>query len=339
MAIVYKDIEAYTPKATLSGTEKIPVSDTEYITPAQIVEGVKKDIFSEGQNYTPSCTINSSGGIDGNAPWFIMNDYIPVNNGDVIVWNPGTNNWGGYLCLYNSSKTFLDNYAANAAERTITLNNANVAYIRAPFFAENFSNAKIVVNGVTVWKPSTESEGVSTSLQKLAEDISSLTGENNIRFVIQNGTTGNYLDANRITIRGDKTTVIPVTPGHKYQIVSTKAPASGYTFYFRPTTYSTVSPSTFTSDRVRAWADNWNNYMVSGDVFEINSGEAGMSVTVDQRTAPSDSATVSALRESDFTQGDIVIIDVTNSRLADKAYVDDAIDDALGDIETLLAAL
>lgn len=36
MAVTYKDIDLLTQKASVTGTEKIPVSDTEYITPEQI---------------------------------------------------------------------------------------------------------------------------------------------------------------------------------------------------------------------------------------------------------------------------------------------------------------
>ena len=36
MAVTYKDIDAYTKKASVAGDEKIPVSSSEYITPDQI---------------------------------------------------------------------------------------------------------------------------------------------------------------------------------------------------------------------------------------------------------------------------------------------------------------
>lgn len=42
--INFKDISLLTQKATIAGTEKIPVSDTEYITPAQIVAGIEAEI-------------------------------------------------------------------------------------------------------------------------------------------------------------------------------------------------------------------------------------------------------------------------------------------------------
>ena len=39
MAVTYKDIDQLSQKATMAGTEKLPVSDTEYITPNQITSG------------------------------------------------------------------------------------------------------------------------------------------------------------------------------------------------------------------------------------------------------------------------------------------------------------
>ena len=44
MALTHKDINLLSQKSTIAGTEKIPVSDTEYITPAQIVAGVEAQI-------------------------------------------------------------------------------------------------------------------------------------------------------------------------------------------------------------------------------------------------------------------------------------------------------
>lgn len=44
MTVVFKDIELLTQKASVAGTEKLPVSDTEFITPDQIVSGVRKDL-------------------------------------------------------------------------------------------------------------------------------------------------------------------------------------------------------------------------------------------------------------------------------------------------------
>ena len=332
MAITHKDINLLTQKATIVGTEKLPVSDTEYITTSQIVGDVTEQLESEGQNYIPRCTFNATGGIDGNPEWFIGKDYIPVENGDTIVWNPGIANWGGYLCLYDSNKNYLTNYSANAVERTITLNTAGVAYIRPPFYMDNLANAKIVRNGVTVWEPTDKANRVKKDLQNLSNDVATLIGEINIPFFIQNGSPGNYLNTESVLIRGDKTVVIPVTPGHKYKFICNKTPSAGSAFYFRPCTYyQTVNPPTFVAYRLRAWSDNWDNYLTSGGVFTINQSEVGLSVMVTESTSPADSG-VTPIRESDFVDGDIVIVDVTNSRF-------EKIDAEIGDIETILASI
>lgn len=41
MAITYKSVDSLTQKESVAGTEKIPVSDTQYITPSQIVSGAE----------------------------------------------------------------------------------------------------------------------------------------------------------------------------------------------------------------------------------------------------------------------------------------------------------
>lgn len=49
MAVTYKDINALSQKSSAVGTEKIPVSDTQYITIAQIAAYVKTQIV-DGNN-------------------------------------------------------------------------------------------------------------------------------------------------------------------------------------------------------------------------------------------------------------------------------------------------
>ena len=44
MTVVFKDIDLLSQKSSLAGTEKIEVSDTEYITPNQIRNGLQKTI-------------------------------------------------------------------------------------------------------------------------------------------------------------------------------------------------------------------------------------------------------------------------------------------------------
>ena len=60
MAITYKDIGLLTQKATLVGTEKIPVSDTNFITPNQIVSGIPS--FYSGSS-SPSSSLGEDGDV------------------------------------------------------------------------------------------------------------------------------------------------------------------------------------------------------------------------------------------------------------------------------------
>ena len=48
MAITYKDINQLTQKSSVAGTEKLPVSDTQYITPAQIAAGSIPKVDEDG---------------------------------------------------------------------------------------------------------------------------------------------------------------------------------------------------------------------------------------------------------------------------------------------------
>lgn len=61
MAVTYKDIDTLSQKASVAGTEKIPVSDTQYITPAQIVSG-KQDTITVSSS-EPTASDGSNGDI------------------------------------------------------------------------------------------------------------------------------------------------------------------------------------------------------------------------------------------------------------------------------------
>lgn len=52
MAVTYKDIDLLTQKSAVAGTEKIPVSDTQYLTPDQIA--VQKRVYLEDESDMPA---------------------------------------------------------------------------------------------------------------------------------------------------------------------------------------------------------------------------------------------------------------------------------------------
>lgn len=96
MAIVYKDINAFVKKPSISGSEKLPVSDTEYITPEQIVSGVEEEIGNivitrinllYGASKTSGYVYrHSNGTIDPASSASIYNDGIPVVAGEKLYY-------------------------------------------------------------------------------------------------------------------------------------------------------------------------------------------------------------------------------------------------------------
>ena len=65
MALIGKDIGLLSQKATMAGTEKLVVSDTEYITPNQIRSGLQKSITVSSSEPT------SAQGSDGDI-WIVI---------------------------------------------------------------------------------------------------------------------------------------------------------------------------------------------------------------------------------------------------------------------------
>lgn len=67
MAVTYKDIDLLSQKSTVAGTEKLPVSDTQYITPAQMVDDLLDPVSVSAIDLeTPVETTYPSGGFRSN---------------------------------------------------------------------------------------------------------------------------------------------------------------------------------------------------------------------------------------------------------------------------------
>ncbi len=101
--------------------------------------------------------LNSTGGESSglSATFGYCTDYVPVSNGDTIRWvydlTTGPASSVLSLVLYDSNKSVLGSYQNNTAggERTITLNNADVAFIRFSFYTAVFGRCRdlLYVNG------------------------------------------------------------------------------------------------------------------------------------------------------------------------------------------------
>lgn len=155
MAVSYKDINQLTQKSSVAGTEKLPVSDTEYITPAQILSrgaGVKR-------NYIDGLLVTSTGTYFGDRTCGLT-DFIPVKSGDSVVLHNGFSavKSNAMATLYKSDKSFISGAYWGMAgssvqypERTITISSSysSAAYIRMSFSLG--SGAFVTVNGARVW--------------------------------------------------------------------------------------------------------------------------------------------------------------------------------------------
>lgn len=92
MAVSYKDINTLSQKATIAGTEKIPVSDTEYITPSQIADAALPSVTQQDNGKALSV-------VSGNwSPKTL--DFLPSSGGTItgeLVINPGNTVYGGVI--------------------------------------------------------------------------------------------------------------------------------------------------------------------------------------------------------------------------------------------------
>ena len=107
-------------------------------------------------NYA-SGRIAFSGNPAANSNYIYNTEYIPVNSGDIVDWiySANTSSTGIYLCTYDNNKTRLNQYPADSNEGhiTVTIPNNGSVYIRATFFLNYKANAKILINGIEVFKP------------------------------------------------------------------------------------------------------------------------------------------------------------------------------------------
>lgn len=100
---------------------------------------------------------NSSATLISNSSYIYTTVDIPVTYQDVVTWIYSSGSTFGSMCMieYNSSNTKVDYWTANnnAGQRVITINHTSTTHIRASFFAEYKDNAKILINGVEVYRP------------------------------------------------------------------------------------------------------------------------------------------------------------------------------------------
>ena len=164
--------------------------------------------------------------------------------------------------------------------------------------------------------------GIDTEIEKN-------TGRKALDFNIRNGSQGNSGNAWVITICGSNTPAIPVTPGRKYMLRINKPAEAGFDYYWRVMTYTTDSPTSLTSNIKRNEINDWNSYHENRDIYLIDAGEAGLTIQLTELTAPGagqDAEHCIPLRNNSFTDGEIMLHDVTDS-------IDAVVDEIKNDIE------
>lgn len=136
-----------------------------------------------------------------------------------------------------------------------------------------------------------------------------------VPFSIHNGSQGNPGNPWVVTLYGKTTLAIPIAAGHKYRLVISKKPTTGYHYYYRIITYSTSSPSSLISNTVRNETSDWSKYYEEGDnIIITNATELGLSIQLTELTeagATQSEGTCVALRAADFTERDMVFYDLT----------------------------
>ena len=107
MAIVYKDINDFVKKSSIGGGEKLPVSDTEYITPEQITE--KLDLGSRTETdftgpWEVGYVIYSSGEISGSSAY--NHAEFSVEEGTIIKLRTDASSAAAIIAAYNSNNVY-----------------------------------------------------------------------------------------------------------------------------------------------------------------------------------------------------------------------------------------
>ena len=108
MSVTYKDIATYSQKASVAGTEKIPVSDTEYITPKQIAGlasipvdtsqpagGMLPNVLYNLGTMAGSVTISLASPSDNTIANEYMFNFTADSTAPTITWDNGITSWAG----------------------------------------------------------------------------------------------------------------------------------------------------------------------------------------------------------------------------------------------------
>lgn len=132
-----------------------------------VVEGLTADLATEDMNYEYG-RLNATG-IDY-LSFCATSEYIEAASGDVIEWkysNGAVLSYG--FTVYDSGKNIINTYSGNSntGVRTITISDADCAFIRASFVRNLLSDCYVKKNGVVVYKPHGTSLGLADQIASI----------------------------------------------------------------------------------------------------------------------------------------------------------------------------
>lgn len=100
---------------------------------------------------------NSSGALVDSNSYIYTLEYIQLAQGDVVTWkySSGAINANVRAIFYDSNKAATTAYAANnsTGSREFTVTREGVSYMRPSFWKDYKENAKVLINGVEVYRP------------------------------------------------------------------------------------------------------------------------------------------------------------------------------------------
>lgn len=171
MSVTYKDIDLLTQKTASDGTEKFPVSDTQYLTPPQIViGGSAKTTLTPIETVTGSF-IRSNGTVVTNSA--MSYSKYAVTPGKTYLFsgrfNQGMTTDVYFIFWYNASGTLIshESYHANGSTNVIYEDQPIVAPSGAAFLVQNIQTSQ------TTYVPSVVKavgDIIPTALAELRDD-------------------------------------------------------------------------------------------------------------------------------------------------------------------------
>lgn len=144
-------------------TDMAPTSITKNGNIVDVIGELKDEISvlenEKTKNIVSGKYLYSDGTERTSSSWYYTKDYIPVAVGDMIDYVPGATNASACIVVYDSSKSVIGYWTANAAHRTLEVTQSGAAYIRVSLATAAMSTARVVVNSKIVWKPVAEDSG------------------------------------------------------------------------------------------------------------------------------------------------------------------------------------